>query len=554
LHVKALKSAGSSVFKLIPIMLSFDTLFCGMPSFTKFTIPFSDTEMLPKLVQDYINGKCAWLTGYEIPDAFDSVIAARSSKRFEHRQLLIDILKKQMAALSGVQQANLEKLLSDTTFTVTTGHQLNLFTGPLYFIYKILTTVKLSEELNAKYKDKHFVPLYWMATEDHDLQEVNHAFVFGKKIEWKTEQKGAVGRMLCDGVEQAIEELQSIAGVSTDAEKLIELLKQSYKAGTTMAGATRHLVNELFKESGLLILDADDSKLKEIFFPVMKDDMEKNSAYHLVNETILELEKKSYDIQVRPRQVNVFCLGNNFRERFYKEEESAALKVMAHENENILIDKLPYNCFSPNVILRTLYQETILPNIAYVGGPAEIAYWLELKSTFDYYNTTYPVLVLRNSAMILDADAVAKLKKLNLQPADLFLSADAVAKNYVLAHDHQFSITDEWKQIESVFDSLKKKIGDIDPTLMAAADAEKARQLNALKALEEKTIRAAKKKHETAIQQIQKLKSRYFPDGNLHERTDNFIPYYLKYGKTFFEVLKDNFELSQKEVVLLKEE
>jgi bacillithiol synthase len=554
MDVKALKSTGSSVFKLSPIMLSFDALFRSMPSFTKHTIPFSDTEMLPELVQDYIDGKCAWLTGYEHHNAFESVIAARSAKKFEHRQLLVDILKKQMTTLSGSQQANLEKLSSDATFTVTTGHQLNLFTGPLYFIYKILTTVKLAEELNAKYKDKHFVPLYWMASEDHDLQEVNHAFVFGKKIEWKTEQKGAVGRMLCDGVEQAIEELQSIAGVSTEAEKLVELLKQSYKAGTTMAGATRHLVNELFKETGLIILDADDSKLKEIFFPIMKDDMEKNTAYRLVNETIRELEKKSYDIQVRPRQVNVFCLGNNFRERFYKEEDSAALKVMAHENENILIDKLPYNCFSPNVILRTLYQETILPNIAYVGGPAEIAYWLELKSTFDYYNTSYPVLVLRNSAMILDADAVAKLKKLNLQPPDLFLSADALAKNYVLAHDHQFSITEEAKQIESAFDSLKQKIGEIDSTLMASADAEKVRQLNALKALEEKAIRAAKKRHETAVAQIQKLKARFFPENKLHERTDNFIPYYLKYGKAFFEVLKDSFEMPTKEIVVLKED
>jgi bacillithiol synthase len=535
-------------------MLSFDASIQGMLSFTKHSIPYSKTSILPSLVQDYLDGKCAWLTGYEYHNAFDHVIASRMANKFKHRELLVDVLQEQMTDLSSAQRANLDKLSSDNTFTVTTGHQLNLFTGPLYFIYKILTAVKLAEELNAKYKDKHFVPLYWMASEDHDLQEVNHAFVFGKKLEWKTEQAGAVGRMLCDGVGKAIEGLQSIIGTGEQAGKIIEMLNQCYKPRHTMAEATRMLVQALFKDYGLLILDADNAELKKIFFPVMKEDMDNNSAYRLVNGTIEQLKERGYDIQVHPREINLFRLGDNSRERLDKEEGSSSIKVLGREKESSQIDKLAYDNLSPNVILRTLYQETILPNVAYVGGSAEVAYWLELKSTFDYYHINYPAVVLRQSAMILDADASAKMKKLQLKPSDLFLSADALAKKYVLEQDNSFSVTEEAKQIESAFDAVKKKIGEIDPTLIATAEAEKSRQISALKSLEEKAIRAAKKKHETAISQIQKIKSRYFPEGKLHERTDNFIPYYLQYGKEFFLILKDAFNLSKNEIVIIQEE
>jgi bacillithiol synthase len=510
-----------------------------MLSFTKQSISFSETNLLPALVQDYINGKCSWLTGYENHSAFDTVLTERSARKFNHRKLLVETLKKQQNDLTPLQARNLDRLLSDNTYTVTTGHQLNLFTGPLYFIYKIITTIKLAENLNVKYKDKHFVPIYWMASEDHDLEEVNHTYIYGKRIEWKTNQAGAVGRMLCTGIPEVIEELKPLLGESENARKIIAILKKSYRPDITISDATRIFVNELCGKYGLLILNADNKELKKIFHPVTDDDMKNHSAFRLVNKAIEELESKKYSVQVHPREINSFRLKDSSRERILKESEILTVQEA--------------DSYSPNVILRTLYQETILPNVAYVGGPAEIAYWLELKRTFDYYKINYPVLVLRNSAMLLASDTSGKMQKLGLAPKDFFLPADALEKKYVLDHDHTFSTEEEAKKIAAAFDALKKKIGEIDLTLIATVEGEKTRQLNSLVSLEEKAIRAAKKKHETAIQQIQKLKSKLFPADKLHERMENFLPYYIKYGDAFFDVLKDNFDPMATEVAILIE-
>jgi bacillithiol biosynthesis cysteine-adding enzyme BshC len=525
-----------------------------MPSFQKLTVPFSEIGVLPNLVKDYLSGNCQWLTGYDAASGFETVFEGRIKKGFGGRNKLSTLLTQQHGNPSPAQHKNIERLVKENTFTVTTGHQLNLFTGPLYFIYKIVTTINLAEQLNGKYKDKHFVPVYWMASEDHDIDEINHVFLYGKKIEWKTNQQGAAGRLKCIGIDAVIDEVQNLLGTSENATDIVALLRKCYSEQHSLSQATRMLVNHFFGKYGLLILDADDAGLKEEFRNIMQDDLTSGNAFNLVSKTIFELEGKKYEVQVRPREINLFYLGDKYRWRIVKEDGGFTgldKEGNKHALENEALDKP--ESLSPNVVLRPLYQETILPNVAYVGGPAEIAYWLEYKSLFDYYGVNYPVLVLRNSAMIIEEAIAAKVSKLGLKAKDLFETTDELSKKYVLKQDEPFSILEEEEKVKSVFDDLKKRVESIDITLSATVEAEKQKQLNSLKVLEEKVIRAGKRRHETSIQQIQKIKEKLFPNGKLHERTDNFIPYYVKYGDDFIDSLMQSLEPTSDSVTILEE-
>jgi bacillithiol biosynthesis cysteine-adding enzyme BshC len=520
----------------------------------KQTVPFSETKLLPRLVQDYLAGNCKWLTGYENDTAFDYVTGHLSANRTVNREKLVSALKEQNISPTEKQQQNIEALLSESSFTVTTGHQLNLFTGPLYFIYKIVTAINLAEQLNGKYSNKHFVPVYWMASEDHDIDEINHVFLYGKKIEWRTEQQGAAGRLKCSGIEAVIDEVQKVLGVSENANAITGLLRRCYAEKHTLSEATRLFVDHLFGKYGLLILDADDASLKEEFNDVMQDDLKNSTAFKLVNSTISRLEEKSYEVQVRPREINLFYLADKNRLRIVKENTNYfGLDKEGNKKALSSADLSKSVCLSPNVALRPLYQETVLPNVAYVGGPAEIAYWLEYKSVFDNYGVSYPVLVLRNSVMIVERAVAGKIEKLGLSTKDLFASLDELSKQYVLRNDHQFTTATDAGSIEKIFGGLKKRVEEVDVTLSSTVEAEMQKHLNSLKALEEKVIRAGKRKHETSIQQIQKIKERLFPNGKLAERIENFLQYYVKYGDAFISSLMESIEPMNDSITILEE-
>ena len=286
--------------------------------------------------------------------------------------------------------ANCQLLLKDDTYTVCTGHQLCLFTGPLYFIYKIISTINLAEELKKKYSTYNFVPVYWMASEDHDFDEVNHINLFGKKIEWKRKPGGPVGKFSTAGIGEVISELKSVLGDSKNASELISLFENAYVNHSDYASATRYLIHELFGKYGLVILDADDNRLKNEFREIIRDDIFNHSNFKLVNETIAQLKNNGYDSQVTPKEINFFLLSKKFRGWI----DSEKIKSEPEEWKKKLVEKTER--FSPSVVTRPLYQQKILPNLAYVGGPAEISYWLEYKAMFDHHKIFFPVLMPRN--------------------------------------------------------------------------------------------------------------------------------------------------------------
>lgn len=512
--------------------------------FTKQTLPLSDTSLFSDLFTDYTQaaGKVKPFYGFHIDQAAYSSFFSQNSFQDLNRGVLVQALERQAKLVENTHPAtwNHISLLKDkTTFTVTTGHQLCLFTGPLYFIYKIISTINLAKTLSEQFPGKSIVPVYWMASEDHDFEEINHVHVFGKKVSWNSTQKGSVGEFSTEGIAETLNELKVILGESDNAKAIAELFEKAYTKHANLADATRFLVNELFGEYGLVILDGNDKELKSLFKEEFKKDVFEQASFSAVNQSIEEL-KKHYSIQVNPREINVFYKEKQVRERLEKSGEDYkavnTATVFTKEELSRLIDTEP-DKMSPNVVLRPLYQQKILPNVAYVGGPGEIAYWLEYKRLFGVYGITLPILMPRHFVMLIDKGTGNKLQKLNISIPDSFKEGEELVKQFIKTEYDNSILEEARKKLSVVYASLTDTVSAIDKTLTGTVEAEKQKAINGIAAVEQKMNRALKQKSENDVNQIWAIKGKLFPNNIPQERYDNLSMYYSKYGKEFIKEL-----------------
>ena len=396
-------------------------------NFSSEFIDYTKTGFFSKTVADYISGDAGLKPFYQHPVSIDGVKAAiqQRKKINTDRKLLVDVLTKQYSniKLTPKQQLNIQQLSNTDSFTITTAHQPNIFTGPMYFIYKILHTIKLSETLQKQLPENKFVPIYYMGSEDADLDELGHIYIDGEKFEWKTDQTGAVGRMKVDTA--LIELIQRIEGqllIYPFGKEIIDLMKSFYKEGITIEQATFKLVNELFADYGLIILLPDNADLKRSFIPVIEKELKTEFSHKAVSETAAAFPTE-YKVQASGRELNMFYLKDDKRERI--EMHNAQFSILNFHlrlSETEIIKELNEHPerFSPNVILRPVFQEFILPNIIFIGGGGEIAYWLELKKVFEAVNVPYPMLIVRNSFMVIGKEIKTLAEKLQFTPIDLF--------------------------------------------------------------------------------------------------------------------------------------
>jgi bacillithiol biosynthesis cysteine-adding enzyme BshC len=512
-------------------------------------IEYHETDCFSPTVIRYLNRDekiKPFINQFPDLESFKKIISER--KFNGDRNNLVAVLKAQYQNITPQSEfliSNISALQSDQTFTITTGHQLNIFTGPLYFIFKIVTAINLAKSLKKDFPNQNFVPVYWMATEDHDFEEINHTYIGGKKISWKLNAAGATGRLNTKTILQALNEYKGVLGLSPNAEKLASLVSKAYTDFTSLADATRYLVNELFGDYGLVILDADDSSLKRQFAATIEKDMIGQHSFRTITDKSKKLEELSIHAQVNPREINFFYLTDDLRERIvFENGKYQVLNAEISFSEQELKEEIKAypERFSPNVVMRPLYQEVVLPNLAYVGGGGELAYWLQLKANFDFYKVDFPLLILRNSAMLADEKVEHKLERLNLSFTEIFKESESLKKTYVKKYSpHDLSLQDEWKQLSTIFNQLKEKASKIDPTLKPSTEAVEARLKKAMTSLEQKLIRAEKRNFSEAIHDIENIKNQLFPGGGLQERKENFGLFYVKYGDDFIAQLIKNF-------------
>lgn len=508
-------------------------------------LPYENTGYFSKIVQDYLQQHENLKPFYLHDTSFDGVQSAMNARDLHpvNRTVLVEELTLQyqgIAAPPKVQQ-HIQDLLLPNSYTITTAHQPNIFTGPLYFIYKIIHTIKLAEELSVAFPQKKFIPVYYMGSEDADLDELGFVNIGREKLVWNTAQTGAVGRMKVDkAFISLIHLISGQIGVLPFGNELTQLFATCYTIGKTIQQATLELVNALFGSYGLIILIPDNPRLKALFAPVIEKELKQQFSEKIVSTTIQQLQE-NYKVQAAGRPINLFYLIDDKRERiefnngFY---EVAALNIQF--TSEAILQELHTNPerFSPNVILRGAFQESVLPNIVFIGGGGELAYWLELKNVFEAARVAFPMLLLRNSFAILSAKMVAKQNALELSDQALFVTEHQLVKEYVASHsDKELSLAPELEELATFYLKLKQKAGLVDASLNEHILSLEANALKRIKAVEIKIRRAEKRKYATAAQQIHVLKQSLFPNNSLQERHENFALFYSQYGSSIIECI-----------------
>jgi bacillithiol synthase len=531
-------------------------------NFIASEIEYAATGYFTKIVTEYLRQEPALQPFYRFPVSKAGIAEAIQQRQqfSQQREVLVSGLRQQYASIAdnGIALKQVESLSQPNTFTVSTAHQPNIFTGHLYFIYKILHTIKLADYLAAEFPDKNFVPVYYMGSEDADLDELGHIFIEGDRYDWKTDQKGAVGRMLVDdGLLNLIKKFRGRLIVEPHGEDLMQLIESCYTKGVSIQDATFKLVHQLFGRYGLVVLIPDYPSYKSLMYDVFKDDLLANTSSQLVNKTVEKLSEH-YKVQASPREINLFYLLENNRERIV--QQGSIFKVLNtqlkfSEAEIVLELENHPERFSPNVILRGLFQELLLPNLAFIGGGGEIAYWLELKSLFEHYSIPFPVLVLRNSFMIVNDQQRKLADKLEIETSQLFLPEFELQKQIVIKHSKlQLKLDEQKQKATKLFSEIKQIAAQADKTLAAHCDALLQRLIDRIESVEQKILRAEKKTYEAEMRQLRKLKQQLFPNDSLQERVENFMIYYARYGAAFIDhVLRCSLTLEQQFTVLLEE-
>lgn len=490
---------------------------------------------------------------------FEAVIAAKKGFEVERRAVLVEELLAQYQTVetSAATLENINKLREENCYTIITAHQPSLFTGPLYTIYKILSAINLAEKVSQEHPTIAVVPVFWMGGEDHDFEEVNHLHLFGKTLTWEDEQGGSVGAYNTQSLRGVLEQTKEILGNGERAQVVVAQLEQHFGKEGAYRESVRNFLNWLFGEYGLIVANAGTKAFKKQLIPILKEELLQNTSKALVEQTVAALEAAGFSQQAHARDINIFYLSPQQRSRIiWEEEQFQVLDTTLTFTKEALLKELEQHPerFSPNVILRPLFQELVFPNLAYIGGGGELAYWLERKTQFEHYQIPYPMLVRRSSVLWIPKSISKLMDKLELATPAIFTDTHQLIKQYVIDNaQEELSFAEERKALDQVFEQLVTKTVAVDPSLEKGVIAQQVNTHKAIDKLEQRLLRAEKQKQESSIQQIEKIKETLFPNQGMQERYDNFLGFYTRYGDTFIETLHQEIDPLDKKLLVIKD-
>ncbi|WP_294250905.1 bacillithiol biosynthesis cysteine-adding enzyme BshC [uncultured Chryseobacterium sp.] len=520
-------------------------------------LPFQKIESIPQLIRDFLDHK---IEGFR-EDTFSSDHISRQIRLKQEsftqnsRDILAEALKDQLKelTLSSAQKENAELLRLPNTFTVTTGHQLNLFSGPAFFVYKILQTIKTCSYLKEKFPDFNFVPIYWMASEDHDFAEINHFRTEAGYYEINEKSGGPVGKITIHDT-FFISEFEKEFKDCVFGTELILMLKEAYKTGNTLTQAIRVLVNRLFSDTGLLMIDGDSTLLKSQMIDTFRDELLHFSLHKASEAKVKFLTEKYGKVQVNPREINLFYLSETRDRIDFNGRNYVVLDKGIQFTEKEILDELEQfpEKFSPNALMRPVYQETVLPNLAYIGGNAEIMYWLELKDYFRDTGIPFPVLVPRNSMLFVKEKTIGKIKNLNLRIDDFFGNFTDITHNKILQDSAVLDLLNEKEgQLIRQFSDLKEAAETTDRSFGNMVKAEEVRQLKSFKRMKKRLLHAEKIKQIELMERLETLFMEVHPSKNWQERVYNFSVFFADHGYEWMEACLEEIQIGAPELIIV---
>jgi bacillithiol synthase len=490
----------------------------------------------------------------------DEKVHSYNSNRYFDKNVLIDILKRQNIDFGGDEHTvqNIELLKSDDTFAIVTGQQVGLYTGPLYTILKTITTIKLAKNLTERFPQFNFVPVFWLESEDHDIDEANHVYLINKQNElvrvgYESEaeeedsaKKSAkpVGSIKLDEMINSINEQLRSSLIDTDfKDKLMSIVTKCYWAESDYKTAFAEMMTELFKGQGVIFMDPGDAEVKRLMIPIFERELRTSPKLcEIIITTSAELEKH-YDLQVKPKVINVFFLHNGNRLLIEPRDEGKfALRNSKRRFESEeLLNLLQENpeLFSPNVVLRPICQDYLLPTIAYVGGPGEISYFAQFKPVYQHYGITMPVIFPRASVTIIESKISKFMNNFNVKLEDIFHHNFLVSK--VVDKLSEIKVEDEISKymddFNKIFYDMRNMTVKVDQTLLNTVDNMKEKLKQNIEQFKSKLINAQAKKSETTTTQIDKVVNNIYPNHNLQERVVNISYFLNKYDDAFMKKL-----------------
>ena len=510
------------------------------------SLALAETGYFTALVNDYVSRDPFFIPLIQAFPNKENMDQAFSEKEKQciNRMNLHKVLREQYASLPNKELAwqEIDSLLNENTFTVCTAHQPIVFLGPLYVIYKTVHAIQLAKALNQQFPNKHVVPIFYIGSEDHDLDEIARCNFQGEEFVWEPQQSGACGRMTTAGFDALLNRYARYWNLNLPCEKAwIQALNVAYDGQRTLAEATRYLLHHLFGETGLLVLDADTPVLKSSFIPVMDEELFGTNALSRIQPDLNRLQSR-YHVQAKPREINLFYLNNSGRYRLEKEGQlfvaiGTSLRWTANELKQEL-QQYPER-FSPNVILRPLYQESILPNIAFIGGGGELAYWLQLKANFDFFKVPFPRLFLRNSLLYVSASQQKKIQHQKLSIRELCLTVDTWM-NVQIQDASQLNLWHETaNEIQQTLHQYIEHLGNKHPDYSNSVQAHQAKINRILDRIEQKTKALEKRKLVDLRNGFDVLQKQLFPNKSLQERVENG-PFLIKeLGEAWLTILME---------------
>jgi bacillithiol biosynthesis cysteine-adding enzyme BshC len=502
-------------------------------------LPLEQTRRFSPLVLDHLEQKefiASFFSHTPKLDSISDALGQRTDFPASNRAVLCEVLKDQYDELGTKHSAleSIELLKDPMTFTVTTGQQLVLGSGPLLVIYKALQAVRLAAHIQAQFPGHHILPIFWLASEDHDFDEVDHFYFSDRRFSVQRSVAGSVGRTPLPDMNSILQELEECMGQGKTQNRILSMLRSAYgQAGISWSLATRKFLYALFGDSGPILLDADDARLKRCALPLFEKELKEGHSHAAAMKSSDRLSER-YRLQLHPRELNLFYLTDTDRKRLERHHTGFALEDGSQQwTEAALLEELNAKPerFSPNALLRPLYQEYILPNLAYIGGAAEVSYWAQLKGVFEASRLLMPVVFLRQSIQIIGRSHARKMERLGWTALDLFRDRDELLRENIWnGSDLQTRIQEEKQSVGRWAKELEEGASAQGLEMKAAIEASLTRQQKELKRLEKKLLRSEKKRRVETVHGIEKLLAELFPTGKLQERQLNWIEAELLYG------------------------
>jgi bacillithiol biosynthesis cysteine-adding enzyme BshC len=532
-------------------------------------INFSDIPNHQNLFLDYMyefeNVKEYYKYNFRNKENYSSIFKNISESRKNKQLNLSAILIDQYSTLKNVSVKtirNIELLEKEKTIAVVTGQQLGIFGGPLYTLFKIITAIRLANQLTERYDEFKFVPVFWLEGDDHDFNEVrsinlldneNQILNLGYKEEINDDDaKQSIGHIKFDeSINEFFSKFESSLRDTEFKNELLVKLREWYRVGRSFKQSFKELLFWTFDEYGLVIFDPQDPQVKSLLKPIFKKEIN-DFALHTQKliQTSAKLEEL-YHAQVKVKPVNLFYHTDDGRYSVEPVDDVFKLRRKRKQftKEEILaeIEASP-DKFSPNVLLRPICQDYLLPTGFYIGGPSEIAYFAQVTPLYDFYNIETPIIFPRSSATILEKNVSSGLDKYDLNMNDIFLGLDELKEKVIAGlseNNIETAFEEASKEIELTFDKIKENLFAIDKTLVDSSGRYKDRIMSSILELKTKAIKAQETKHETTIRQLTRLSNLLYPLGNLQEREINFTYFYNKYGKDFIRKIYNDISVSE---------